>query len=83
MASGRESERKRIVIAALRATRRIYRAADSEGERLERVLDRLILRKTRPLPAEVEPLYGRFRVYRDKVQLLERALTDLFAIAGQ
>ena len=40
------AQRKNAVINALRRTRRSYRLADSAGERLERALDRLILRKT-------------------------------------
>lgn len=40
-----QGERRRQAVAAIRALRRSYRAADTAGEKLERELDRLVKRK--------------------------------------
>lgn len=79
--ASKEVERRRLVSAALRASRRVYRKADTQGERLERTLDRLILRKTRPAPDELEPLIQLYRDYKMKVTQLEVAMTDLLKVA--
>ena len=79
--ASKEVERKRQVNAALRATRRVYRKADTQGEKLERTIDRLITRKTRPAPDELEPLIQLYRDYKMKVQQLEIAMTDLLRVS--
>lgn len=79
--ASKEIERKRQVNAALRAVRRVYRKADTAGEILERNLDRMILRKTRPAADELEPLINQYRAFRSGVTALEVALTDLLRIA--
>lgn len=82
MARSSEAERKSAVNRALRATRRLYRTADSQGESLERTLDRLILRKTRVLPQQLEPTINQFRAYKESVLRIEKGLSDLYTVAS-
>jgi len=70
-----------LVVRGLRAARKVYRAADTAGEILERTLDRLILRKTLVTPAQLEPLLSRWGTYKARVQALEKALADAVNIA--
>ena len=80
--ASRESERKRLVNAALRQVRRAYRQADSTGEKFERTIDRLIARKTRPASEDLMPLANQFAVYKGGITALEKGLTDLYKIVA-
>ncbi len=76
-----DAELKRLVNQGLRNARRMLRTADTSGEVLERWLDRTILRKTRVTCAQMDALIPRWEDYRNKVQLLEKALADVFSSA--
>ncbi len=76
-----DAELKRLVNQGLRNARRIHRSADTAGEVLERWLDRMIERKTRVTCAQMDALVPRWEDYRNKVQMLEKALADVFSAA--
>jgi len=81
MAQGPESRRKSEVNRALRQARRLYRLADTKGEVLERVLDRLIKRKTRVLGEEAEQVIKPWEAYSAAVSQVERGLVDVLGVA--
>jgi glutamate-1-semialdehyde aminotransferase len=71
------TEHERNVRLGLRAVRRVYRRADTQGERLERILRRLYLRKTVPRTVnEVQSMLTSFYLYRDAVRDLEQTLAN-------
>jgi hypothetical protein len=73
------TEYERNIRKGLSAVRRVYRRADTLGERLERILKRLYLRKTVPKTrAEVETLVQAYYQYRDQVKALETSLASDF-----
>jgi len=76
-----DSERRRVVLQGLRGARRVYRAADTSGEVLERWLDRMIIRKTRVTCSQLAPGLLKWEDYRNKVQSLEKALADVSLMA--
>lgn len=76
-----ESERRRLVVQAVRNARRVYRSADTAGEVLERWLDRMIERKTRILCPQMDPVIPKWEDYRNKVMALEKALADMIGTA--
>lgn len=78
-----EAQRKRVVLAAARVARRWYRRADSQGEVLERWLDRQISRKTRIMPAEVQKGVKLFQAYFQSVRNLEIVMSDLVYTSSQ
>lgn len=78
-----EAQRKRVVLAAARVARRWYRRADSQGEILERWLDRQINRKTRIMPAEVQRGVKIFQAYFQNVRNLEIVMSDLVYTSSQ
>lgn len=71
------AERKRLTIAAVRNARRYYRRADSQGEVLERWLDRMVKRKTEISREQALAVEPRWNAYRDSVRTLEKALADM------
>lgn len=72
---------RNLVVRGLRAARKVYRSADTSGEVLERIMDRLITRKTLITPNQLDPLLSRWQTYRAKVLALEKALADAVNIA--
>jgi len=59
----------------LAAVRRVYRRADTAGEKLERTLRRLYLRKTVPRSRkELETMISQFYAYKKAVNDLEQSL---------
>ncbi len=59
----------------LAAVRRVYRRADTSGEKLERTLKRLYNRKTVPRSRkEVETMISQFYAYKSAVNDLEQSL---------
>ena len=72
---------RNLVTRGLRGARKIYRAADTAGEKLERTLDRLILRKTLITPKQMEPLLVLWKAYRERVLAVEKALADAVRIS--
>jgi hypothetical protein len=66
------------VIKALRQARKTYRTADTNGEKVERELDRLIKRKTRISPASLSTLATYYKSYLDTVTAVQRSLTTAY-----
>ena len=75
------AQRKAAVITALRQTRRAYRMADTAGERLERNLDRLILRKTLITPDSLVKAMDEYAEYAGKVSAIGIPFTNTALIA--
>jgi phenylacetate-coenzyme A ligase PaaK-like adenylate-forming protein len=82
MAQSPEVQRKNAVNRALRSSRRQYRSLDTSLEKMERVLDRLILRKTRVFPDQLEPLITQWRDVQVKITVVQRGITDLLNVAS-
>jgi hypothetical protein len=82
MGRSREVEQKARVKQALRALRKVWRGLDTQGERMERNLDRLINRTTLVYADQLEPMIGEWRDFKSKVNLLEKAMTDTLTIAS-
>lgn len=68
--------------SAVRATRAVYRRADSAGEKLERELDRLIKRKQLIAPEDVLTAAKDAAEYIQLAVALIKALQDLVVILG-
>lgn len=58
-----------------------YRKADSQGEVLERELDRLVQRKTLIGPETLRTLLTRYEAYVVAVNLMDQPMTDAINIA--
>jgi len=82
MARSRYVEQKSQVNQALRAVRRVYRLTDTAGEKLERNLDRLILRKTMVYADQLTDTIALYRDYKGKIDAIELAMTRLVTIAA-
>lgn len=76
-----DSEAKRLTLQAVRNARRLYRAADSAGEKVERWLDRQVKRKTFLRPDQSEKLYPLYEEYLSKVQALDRGVSDMNGVS--
>ena len=76
------SQRTRNVNASLRRLRAAYRKADSQGELLERELDRLINRKTIVSPESLLKVTVQFEAYVRSVNLIEVPMNDSLRLAG-
>lgn len=74
-------QQKSLVKKALRNARTYYRKMDTQGERLERVLDRMIERKTIPTGSDWDPLVREFNAYKQSLPGVEKALSDAVNIA--
>lgn len=74
------AERKAQAKSALRALRRIYRAADTLGEKVERELDRLIKRKTLVGPDSLVKLGEMAREYSRSIENVNRGFGDLASV---
>jgi hypothetical protein len=68
------AQRKNAVNKALRQVRAVYRKADSQGELLERELDRMILRKTIVSPASMDLLDTKYDAYVKAVEAIASVL---------
>lgn len=66
--------------SALRATKSIYRRADTAGERLEREIERLLKRKTLLTPQSIAKLGAEIVSYIQLVNNLAKAGDDLARI---
>lgn len=69
-------------IASVRAVKKLYRQADSAGERLERELDRLIRRKTLIDPQDIKKAAEQVSQYIELAARLAKAIQDLAIILG-
>lgn len=63
-------------IAVFRAARKVYRRADTAGEKLERELDRLIKRKRLIQPDDLVTAIKLYDAYDFAVQAIAKALAD-------
>lgn len=69
------TEYERELRRGLAAVRRVYRRADTAGEKLERTLRRLYLRKTVPRRrSELETMVKQYYAYKAAVNDLEQSL---------
>lgn len=73
-----DAQARNLVIKALRQARKTYRTADTQGEKLERELDRLIKRKTRISPSSLSSLATLYSNYIDTVTAVQRSLTTAY-----
>lgn len=77
------AQRKRAVVAALRKARQLYRQADTAGERVERELDRLVLRKTLISPEQLQKLTRLYSDYANRTSNIQGGLTIALTVAQQ
>jgi len=75
------SQRAKSVNAGLRRLRVQYRKTDSQGEVLERELDRLILRKTIVSPESLTRLSSLYAQYEQAVNSMQGPLSDAIRLA--
>lgn len=73
-----ETELKRLQRAGLRSARRALRAMDSQLEKLERWYNRMLKRKTRVRPDQLEPGYRLVDELKAKSDAALFASTDFF-----
>lgn len=76
-----DAQARNLVIKALRAARRAYRAADTAGEKEEREYDRLIKRKTRINANSLDTLVRRYMAYQKLVEAIQIPLNDAIVVA--
>lgn len=69
-------QKKQAVVKSLRNVRRAHRNLQSKAESLERILDRLIDRKTLITPGQMAQLQGPFQAVRNQLASVEGALRD-------
>lgn len=74
-------QKKLLVNQALRRFKKFYRASDTMGERLERELKRLILRKELVEPASLRKTVEITKAYVALAAALSRGIIDLVNIA--
>jgi hypothetical protein len=63
-------------LRALRGLRKVYRTADTAGEKLERELDRLIKRKQLIQPDDLVTAMKLYQNYGRAVLAIDKAFTD-------
>ncbi len=70
-----QAQARQAVVKLLREVRAVYRRADTQGERFERWIDRLIKeRKKLVLADELIPAVEKLLVYTDLVSDLQKAM---------
>jgi len=75
-----QGEIRSRAVRAVRQLRRLYRAADTAGEKVERELDRLVKRKTLISPNSIQTL-GRLQVeYAAAADRTAYAWRDLYVV---
>lgn len=75
-----QGERRQQAVRAIRELRRLYRKADSSGEKVERELDRLIKRKTLISPDSLATLGRLLQGYIRNQEVLEMGYADAATI---
>jgi len=78
-----QGERRSQAIRALRALRKLYRTADSAGERVERELDRLIKRKTLISPDSLATLARLVQAYFKDQERMAMGMADTANVIQQ
>jgi len=77
-----DAQARNLVIKSLRKARAAYRAADTQGEKEERELDRLIKRKTRINANSLVTLSNRYAAYLALVEAIQIPLADAMIVAS-
>lgn len=78
-----QGERRSQAIRAIRALRKLFRTADTAGEKLERELDRLIKRKTLVSPDSLATTARLLQDYLKKTENLARGMADAASVVTQ
>jgi hypothetical protein len=74
-------QQKQAVVKALRNVRKQHRSLQTKGEELERVLDRLIARKTLITPGQLAQAQQPYQALKAKFVSIEQALKDAVTAA--
>lgn len=77
-----DAQARNLVIKALRQVRQAYRTADTQGEREERELDRMIKRKTRISANQLAGIADRYHKWLDLTMAMQLPLQNAFEIAS-
>ena len=75
-----QGEIRNRAVSAVRAMRRVYRQADTAGEKVERELDRLVKRKTLISPNSINTLANLQSQYSLAADRTASALRDLYVV---
>lgn len=71
-----DAQARNLIIKALRQARQAFRTADTQGEKFEREIDRLIKRKTRINSRSFVTLVDRYKAYLLWVENVQKFLTE-------
>jgi hypothetical protein len=74
------AQQKELVRRSLRNLRSAYRRADSEGEKFERHLDRLLRRTTLISQSDVTKVAEEYRAWQQTVAGLDKVTADAVAM---
>lgn len=77
-----DAQARNLVIKALRQARAAYRAADTQGEREERELDRLIKRKTRISANQLLGVAERYNAWLKLTTAAQLPLANAYEVAS-
>ncbi len=80
--SNSDAEKLRYFRAACRNARKVNRALQTQSEKLERYLDRNVVRKARVDPDKVRILIPMFDAIKAQYSGLEKALADVISVAS-
>lgn len=76
------AQRRNAVNRGLRQVRKAYRQADSQGEILERELDRLIDRKTIVSPESFQSMLRQYEGYSRAVRAMESTIQAAYTLSA-
>lgn len=77
------AQRREAVVRGLREARKAYRKADTAGEKLERELDRLILRKTIITPEQLQKMTQLYVDYGNLVNMMQGPMAGALLVSQQ
>lgn len=78
-----DAQARNLTIKALRQARAAYRRVDTQGERIERELDRLIKRKTRISANSLVTVANLYKEFQQLSNTLQLPLQDAYNVASQ
>jgi hypothetical protein len=78
-----DAQARNLAIKALRKARAAYRKADTQGELVEREVDRLIKRKTRINSSSFKTIDTLYVEYQKRANEMQLPLADAYAVASQ
>jgi len=78
-----EAQLKRLIVQSARNLRRAHRAQDSQGEMVERWLDRVIERKTRITRSQAQGLVVLWEAFVAKLDVEYKAVEDFLDATAQ